>query len=155
MEIHPNQELLNLLSDHPLFRGLEPSELEDLAAMMVEKKYDAGSEIFREGDPGGELMILGSGSVEVQKQRSHGSGRVVIARFDRGGVIGEMSLVDRLPRSASVVTVQPTRAWVMPQSLFDEILTTRPALGVKILKGISSLLSQRLRNTSGWFADVF
>jgi len=155
MEVHPNQELLNLLADHPLFRELEFREREDLASMMMEKKYDSGAEIFREGDPGGELMILGAGSVEVQKQRSHGSGRVVIARFDRGGVIGEMSLVDRMPRSASVVSVQPTRAWVMSQSLFDDILMTRPDLGVKILKGISSLLSQRLRNTSGWFADVF
>ncbi|MBM3329306.1 MAG: cyclic nucleotide-binding domain-containing protein [Calditrichaeota bacterium] len=155
MDIHPNQELLQLLADHPLFRELEMVEREDLAAMMTEKRYDSDSEIFREGDPGGELMILGAGSVEVQKQRSHGSGRVVIARFDRGGVIGEMSLVDRMPRSASVISVQPTRAWVMPQALFDEILLTRPALGVKLLKGLSSLLSQRLRNTSGWFADVF
>lgn len=155
MEIHPNQELQSLLADHPLFRELTTNERLELSAMMLEKKFDSGSEIFREGDPGGELLIIGGGSVEVQKQRSHGSGRVVIARFDRGGVIGEMSLVDKMPRSASVISIQPTRAWVMTQSMFDEVLTTRPDLGVKMLKGISSLLSQRLRNTSGWFADVF
>jgi CRP/FNR family cyclic AMP-dependent transcriptional regulator len=155
MNLEPNQELLQLLSEHPLFRDLEQIERGELAAMMQEKKYDAGTEIFREGDPGGELFILAGGSVEVQKQRSHGSGRVVIARFDRGGVIGEMSLVDKMSRSASVCSVQPTRAWVLSQESFDELLVSKPELSVKVLKGLAMLLSQRLRNTSGWFADVF
>ena len=91
----------------------------------------------------------------MQKQRSHGSGRVVIARFDRGGVIGEMSLVDKMSRSATVLAVQPTRAWLLSQDGFDEILNNKLTLAVPLLKGLATLLSQRLRNTSGWFADVF
>ena len=155
MVVTPNQELLQLMAEHPLFRDMNEHDRAELAAMMVERHYDAGTEIFREGDPGGELFLLGSGSVEVQKQRSHGSGRVVIARFDRGGVIGEMSLVDHMSRSASVITVQPTRAWVLSQEVFAEITQSRQTLAVQLLKGLASLLSQRLRNTSGWFADVF
>lgn len=155
MEVRPNQELLQLLLEHPLFREVRDADRAELAAMMLERRYDAGAEIFREGDPGGELLILGGGSVEVQKQRSHGSGRVVIARFDRGGVIGEMSLVDKMPRSATVLAVQPTRAWVLSEEAFEEILSTKPALAIQVLKGLGTLLSQRLRNTSGWFADVF
>ncbi|MFN3821616.1 MAG: cyclic nucleotide-binding domain-containing protein [bacterium] len=155
MEIASNQELVGLLSDHPLFQDLEPSERQELAAMMVEQQYPAGTEIFREGDPGGDLYLIASGSVEVQKQRSHGSGRVVIARFDRGGLIGEMSLVDRLPRSASVVTVQPVRAWLLSQSAFSDILASRPTMAIKLLHSIAKVLSQRLRSTSGWFADVY
>ena len=155
MDLQPNLELLQLLAEHPLFRDLRDTDRAELAAMMVERHYPSGSEIFREGDPGGELYIIGGGSVEVQKQRSHGSGRVVIARFDRGGVIGEMSLVDRMPRSASVLAVQPTRAWVLQQESFDEMLSSKPSLAVQTLRGLATLLSQRLRNTSGWFADVF
>lgn len=155
MEISSNQELVGLLADHPLFQDLTEEERRELAAMMKEREYPGGVEIFREGDPGGDLYLLASGSVEVQKQRSHGSGRVVIARFDRGGLIGEMSLVDRLPRSASVVTVQPVRAWVLSQEAFQEILDGRSQLSIKLLLSIAKVLSQRLRNTSGWFADVF
>jgi len=155
MELHPNQELLQLLAEHPLFRELIDEDRAELASMMQERRFDANSEIFREGDPGGELFIIGGGVVEVQKQRSHGSGRVVIARFDRGGVIGEMSLVDRMPRSASVLSVQPTRAWVLSQEAFDEVLFSKQRLAIQLLRGLSTLLSQRLRNTSGWFADVF
>lgn len=155
MVVTPNQELVQLLAEHPLFREMNESDRVELASMMVERSYDAGTEIFREGDPGGELFLLAGGSVEIQKQRSHGTGRVVIARFDRGGVIGEMSLVDRMSRSASVVSVQPTRAWVLSLEVFEEILNTKQSLGVQVLKGLATLLSQRLRNTSGWFADVF
>jgi len=91
----------------------------------------------------------------VQKQRSHGAGRIVIARFERGGVIGEMSLIDRMPRSASVIAVQPTHAYIMTQEALDELIEVKPQLAIKFLKGLSVLLSLRLRNTSGWFADVF
>lgn len=155
MDLQPNLELLQLLKEHPLFRDLNDNDRAELAAMMVEKKYEANAEIFREGDPGGELYIIGGGSVEVQKQRSHGSGRVVIARFDRGGVIGEMSLVDKMPRSASIIAIQPTRAWILHQESFEEMLIGKPTLAIQVLKGLAMLLSQRLRNTSGWFADVF
>ena len=155
MDLQPNMELLQLLAEHPLFRELKEKDRAELAALMIERHYDAGMEIFREGDPGGELYIIGGGSVEVQKQRSHGSGRVVIARFDRGGVIGEMSLVDKMSRSATVLAVQPTRAWLLSQDGFDEILNNKLTLAVPLLKGLATLLSQRLRNTSGWFADVF
>ncbi len=155
MVVSPNQELLQLLTEHPLFGDMKEADRAELAAMMVECHYDAGAELFQEGDPGGELFLLGGGSVEVQKQRSHGSGRVVIARFDRGGVIGEMSLVDHLSRSATVIAVQPTRAWVLSQEAFTEILNSKPSLAIQVLHSLATLLSQRLRNTSGWFADVF
>lgn len=155
MVVSTNQELLQILAEHPLFHDMGEADRTEIAAMMVERQYAAGAEIFREGDPGGELFLIGGGSIEVQKQRSHGSGRVVIARFERGGVIGEMSLVDHMSRSATVIAVQPTRAWVLSQEVFDDVLVSKPGLAVQILKGLASLLSQRLRNTSGWFADVF
>jgi CRP-like cAMP-binding protein len=155
MEVVPNQELLQLLAEHPLFSEVSEKDRSVLASMMQEKHYGSGTEIFREGDPGGELYLLASGSVEVQKQRSHGSGRVVIARFDRGGVIGEMSLVDKMPRSATIIAVQPTRAWMLTRDGFEEIISSQPSLAIELLKGLGTLLSQRLRNTSGWFADVF
>ncbi len=155
MVVSTNQELLQILAEHPLFHDMGETDRVELAAMMAERHYEAGAEIFREGDPGGELLLIGGGSIEVQKQRSHGSGRVVIARFERGGVIGEMSLVDNMSRSATVMAVLPTRVWILTQETFDEVLASKPTLAIQVLKGLATLLSQRLRNTSGWFADVF
>ncbi len=155
MEIQPNKDVVKLLSETKMFLRLSESDLSELATMMVIKKYDAGAEIFREGDPGGTMFIVASGSVEVQKLRSHGSGRVVIARFERAGVIGEMSLVDHMPRSATVVAVIPTVAYEFSKSAFKEMLANQKDLSIEVLKGLAHLLSMRLRNTSGWFADVF
>jgi CRP-like cAMP-binding protein len=155
MELKINQELTDLLGTIPMFRELEESERAELAARMELRNYDSGKELFREGDPGGQLLILFSGSVEVQKSRSHGAGRIVIARFDRGGVLGEMSLIDGMPRSATVVASKPTKVYSLTQEGLEELTQDNPRLTVKFLKGVAMLLSLRLRNTSGWFADVF
>jgi CRP-like cAMP-binding protein len=155
MELKINQELTDLLGTIPMFRELEESERAELAVRMELKSYDSGKELFREGDPGGQLLIIFSGSVEVQKSRSHGAGRIVIARFDRGGVLGEMSLIDGMPRSATVVASKPTKIYSLSQEGLEELTQDNPRLAVKFLKGVAMLLSLRLRNTSGWFADVF
>jgi len=155
MEIKINKDLTELLGETPMFRELEENERAEIAVRMELKQYDTGKELFCEGDPGGELLIIFKGSVEVQKLRSHGEGRIVIARFDRGGVLGEMSLIDGMPRSATVVAAKPTKVYILSQEGLDEIVENNPHLAVKFLKGLAALLSLRLRNTSGWFADVF
>ena len=155
VELHPNQEIIELLKEIDMFSELNDPERSDLAALFDSKTYESGKELFQEDDPGGMMYIIAEGTVEVQKRRSHGTGRVVIARFDRGGVIGEMSLIDGMPRSATVIAVQTTRSYVLSQETFDEMIANNQDLAVKILKGLAKLLSLRLRNTSGWFADVF
>ncbi|MBT3232913.1 MAG: cyclic nucleotide-binding domain-containing protein [Calditrichaeota bacterium] len=155
MEIQPNKEVVKLLAETKIFLRLKEEELAELATMLIQKKYVAGEELFREGDPGGNMFIIASGSVEVQKLRSHGSGRVVIARFERAGVIGEMSLVDHMPRSATVVAMTPTVVYEFSKTAFKEMLGSQKDLSIDVLKGLAHLLAMRLRNTSGWFADVF
>ena len=155
MELKINKELTELLGETPMFRDLFEEERAEIAVRMELHQFDSGKEIFRDGDPGGQLLVIFSGSVEVQKSRSHGIGKIVIARFERGGVLGEMSLVDGMPRSATVVAVKPTKVYVLTQDGLDEIIETNPHLAVKFMKGLAALLSVRLRNTSGWFADVF
>jgi len=155
LELQLNRELTELLSEAAVFKSLCEADRSEIAVRMVQQNYDSGKELFREGDPGGQMYIIASGSVEVQKSRSHGAGRIVIARFERGGFIGEMSLVDGMPRSATVVAVKPTKVFVLTQEGLNEIIDNNPALAIKFMKGMLILLSLRLRNTSGWFADVF
>jgi len=155
MKVKLNRELIELMRNIPMFQELSEEELANIAIMLDEVKYETDDEIFREGDPGGKLYIIADGSVEIQKSRSHGVGRIVIARFERGGVIGEMSLVDGMTRSASVIAVQRTKVYVLTHNSFDKITENTPHIAVKMLRGMTALLSLRLRNTSGWFADVF
>ena len=148
-------DLLELISSVELFRDMNREELEVLADLMEFQQIDATKEIFREGDPGGKMLVITSGTVEVQKRRSHGSGRVVIARFERGGVIGEMSLIDGMPRSATVVALQPTKYYYLSKEAMKSLIENHKDISIKLLQELAILLSLRLRNTSGWFADVF
>lgn len=155
MELKPNRELLDLLQEIDLFVELNDDERLDLSSLMFMNKYSSGKELFHEGDPGGQMFIIADGMVEVHKRRSHGTGSVVIARFERGGVIGEMSLVDGMPRSATIIAMQDTRAYVLNIEAFQEMILSKQNLAIKLLHALTKLLSLRLRNTSGWFADVF
>lgn len=155
MNLKVNQEAVNLLKESTVFRDLPPEDLEEIAAMLDSTVCQAGEALFKEGDPGGKIYLVASGSVEVLKQRSQNSGQVVIARFERGSVIGEMSLVDGLPRSATVVATVLTKVYTLSKESFEFMTTSRKDLAIKTLLGVAKLLSLRLRNTSGWFADVF
>ncbi len=155
MDLHSDKKAIELLKEIEMLQDFSDSELEELGSILQVFNCDAGKELFREGDPGGKMYILAEGTVEIQKRRSHGTGRVVISRFDRGGIIGEMSLIDRMPRSATVIAVQPSKLYVLSQEAFDTMISENQALAIKLLKGLAILLSMRLRNTSGWFADVF
>ncbi len=153
--MQPNKKLIELLGEVDMLKDFTDEERQDLAACLEEASFKANEIIFREGDPGGKMFIVAEGMVEIQKRRSHGTGRVVISRFDRGGVIGEMSVIDGMPRSATVVAVQPTKMFVLSQEGFEDMIANNHELAIKLLKGLAKLLSLRLRNTSGWFADVF
>lgn len=155
MEQPINSEAIKLLSEILLFKEFDDVESADLAAMLHQKSYEKDEEICREGDGGTEMYIIAEGVVEVQKMRPHGSGQIVIARFDKGGVFGEMALIDRLPRSATIVAVQPTTVYILTIDSFETMIQHMQPLAIKFLIGIATLLSMRLRNTSGLFADVF
>ena len=155
MDKQSDKKTIEFLTEIDMLQDFSASELEELASILELVNYEAGKELFREGDPGGKMYFLAEGTVEIQKRRSHGTGRVVISRFDRGGIIGEMSLIDRMPRSATVIAVQPSKLHVLSQEAFDAMISDSQTLAIKLLKGLAVLLSMRLRNTSGWFADVF
>ena len=73
---------------------------------------------------------------------------VILAKLSKGASIGEMALIDRLTRSASVRAASATGVVVMTRKGFEMILRLHPEIGINILKGVASLLSINLRKTS-------
>ncbi len=155
MSSDSGKDPVELLAGIKLFANMSNDELSVIASLLEIQKSEASKEIFQEGDPGGKMLIIGNGTVEVQKNRSHGSGRVVIARFESGGVIGEMSLIDGMPRSASAVAIQPTTYYFLSKTSMETLFESHKDIAIKLLSDLAKLISLRLRNTSGWFADVF
>jgi CRP-like cAMP-binding protein len=124
----------------PLFKGLTDEELAELQRFLHPRTVAAGADILLEEQPGEVAYILLSGSVKIHLQQRDGS-EVILAVLRAGEVVGEMSLVDTLGRSATVETLEPTRLLWMDRESFWRCLRTMPAMTYNLVE----LLSRRLR----------
>lgn len=130
----------DVLAQVPLFSDLTKRELQVLAANCREREYPSGATLLRQGETGVGLFIITGGRVDVTQHAPDGETRQ-LGTFERGAVLGEMSLLDDLPRTATAVAVEPATALVIPVWDFRAALRESPEIAIKLL----SVLSRRLR----------
>ena len=130
----------DIIAQVPLFSDLSQRELQVLSANCREREYPAGATLLRQGETGVGLFVLTSGKVRVTQQAPSGEVRD-LGTFERGAVLGEMSLLDDLPRTATVTALEPTRALVIPVWDFRAALREAPEIAIKLL----AVMSRRLR----------
>ena len=94
----------------PLFDAFRSDELDTLARHMHSAEIMRGEHLFIEGDRGDFMCFVVRGLLDVLKKSTDGDHRVV-ACLGKGNTIGEMSVIDRAPRSATVVDRQPSVRW--------------------------------------------
>lgn len=129
---------LDALKGMFLFRALDMSELARVLESSVLRRAEAGDMLIREGSREHSLYLILDGELEVIKNG------VVLARFGKGGHVGEMALVSGAPRSASVRATRPTRFLEIRREQWEGLLHRAPATGVKLLSALSGELSNRL-----------
>ena len=98
MELENKREIL---AESPLFDNLLPNELSMLAELFSVRSYEANQTIFNEGDVGDAMYVIATGSVEILRKNSKGA-LANIATLDAPQFFGEMSLIDKEYRSATV-----------------------------------------------------
>lgn len=147
-----SERLADYLSLVPIFSALTPDELQSVEKYMFFSKVEPNEFVFREGEKGDYVCFVADGALDVIKF-NHNAQPVVIATLAKGGSIGEMALIDKLTRSASVRARAPSSLIVLTRKGFDLILKLHPDIGIKILKGIALLLSINLRKTSDKLAE--
>jgi CRP-like cAMP-binding protein len=125
----------------PLFAALSPSDLEGLARIGEEQGYADGQTIVREGELGDELHVVIEGVIRVL-QDTDGSERE-IARRGAGEVVGEMSIITRRPRMASVVADGEVRTIRVSQVAFESMLRERPELAIGMIRVLADRLAER------------
>jgi PPM family protein phosphatase len=133
---------IETLKRMPLFRFLNYQQVVQTLNITEVRQYQDGDEIVREGEAGDELFIVLTGQVRVH------SGETTITRFGPGQHFGEMSLVDKSPRSASVSSEQEAQLLVIRRRDFFDLVRSDHSLAVKLLWSFVNVLSQRLRVTS-------
>lgn len=117
-------------------------DVSKLAQLSAIQQYTADEVIFSEGDPGSEMYLILSGSVEVSINSPEGF-PLPIAVLGPGDFFGEMSLLEGLPRSATVQTLKVTQLVVVDQAHFEQFIALEPVLALRILQGLSGRLRKQ------------
>ncbi len=141
-----------LILNIPILGTLKDKELMVIESYLNFIELTPGEIVFQEGDPGDYVCFVVEGSLDVLKKSESGED-IVISTLSKGRSIGEMSVIDDLPRSASVKARTKATLLTLSRENFDYILAEHSQIGVKILKGIARLLCLNLRKTSSRLAD--
>lgn len=131
----------DVLSQVPLFHDLTRHELQVLSVNCRERDYPAGATLLRQGETGIGLFIITNGKVQITQLGPDGNVRD-LGTFERGAVLGEMSLLDDLPRTATAVALEPSAALAIPVWDFRAVLREQPEIAIKLL----AIMSRRLRH---------
>ena len=127
-----------LLRSMPMFDELESHELDWLALNMTRDKLDRGDVLFNEGDPGDRFYIVESGELIVAN--THGDRMVEIARCKTGEYVGEIALIQNIPRTATVTAAEDTVVWSLTGEDFLDLTSGYKTLG----RVVSHTSSRRL-----------
>ena len=133
--------MLDKIRQVPLFADISEGDLEHLYEMADTVSIPAGQLVLREGDPGDSLYVVLEGELEVTKRQ--GSREMQLALYGPGQFFGEMALLERAPRSASVRALRESSLLVIGQAAFQTLLSCSSSAPLKILYTVTS----RLRST--------
>ena len=135
-------EIARLLERTPMFHGLSPSELDELAKVAVPRRYEAGQVVFREGDEGDTCFVIRSGAVKIT--REHGGRTIALAELRAGDTFGELSMFGGEVRSASAQTLEATQAVALLAGDIRRLLAGNPEIALKMLE----TMANRVRATN-------
>jgi CRP-like cAMP-binding protein len=130
------QEREELLQKVSMFSALNKKEVGRLAALAEERRVPSGTVLTKEGEPGDEFYVVAEGMAEATiRGRKVGS-------IPAGSFFGELSLLDRGPRTATVSAELPTRLVVLNAKDFSSVIEDVPAISLKIMRGLASRIRQ-------------
>lgn len=136
----PAAEDLSGLTGVPLFRNLDPDQLERIGAFLNRRRFPTGYNLITVEQPGEIVYVVLSGSVKVHVYQPDG-GEVILTVLGAGEVVGEMSLADSLGRSANVCTLEESTLLWMDGAAFRATLREMPEMAYNLV----NILSRRLR----------
>jgi len=146
------EELCQMLEGAQIFSDLSRREIQTLAGYARAYAVVKETTVFTEGRKGSFMCIVTDGSVDIYKE-SDARRAKRITTIRPGKTMGEMSLLDDLPYSATAIARENTRLVLITKSSFDELTEKYPALGLRLMRKIARLLSLRLRQTTGILLD--
>ena len=137
------RQLADMLQSVPLFSGLKEKQLKAILSTGKELRFAEGSQIVKEGDSGLGFYLILNGTAEVRRKAK------VLSKLGKGDFFGEMSLLDKEPRSADVVATSPVACFGLTAWSFSGLLRTQPDISLNLMRE----LARRLRKTNSAISE--
>ena len=137
-----------MLKNIPLFSNLAESDLAILCSHAVTKKFSKNTIIINEGDETDSLYVILSGKVKVFLSDEQGK-EIILNIEGPGEHFGEIALLDEAPRSASVMTLEPSSFLIISKADFKDCLAKNPNIAIGLIKELTSRIRMLTGNVKG------
>jgi CRP-like cAMP-binding protein len=142
------QEEVELLRRIPLFAKVEPPKLKLLAFASERVTFEAGQELFHQGDMPDAAYIIIDGSADVMLDTQRG--RVTVATIGRNELVGEIGIICDVPRTATVLARSRLVTLKVNKDLLLRMITDFPAMAIEIMR----VLAHRLEHTNAQLREA-
>jgi CRP-like cAMP-binding protein len=144
-----NMPQINLesLTGCSLFRDMEPGEIAILSAIFNERTMTEGTTVFLENMAGESLYLVKQGTVQISKMIAEGEEKTLVI-LGPEDVFGEMAVLESAPRSATARVAEDAQLLGIKRTDFDALCENHPKLGLKLMRNIIRIFSQRIRENN-------
>lgn len=150
-----SQEIIDKLVHLEIFSDFNSSNeehrrlLKEVCQLLESQSYNSGDMIIKEGDTGDTLYILYEGTVQIRRNTpSNDQFAVVNLTTEQNVFFGEVALIDRDTRSASVIAIENCKVLKLDGSKFKELCDKEPVLGYHVMYRISRRIASSLRRSN-------
>jgi CRP/FNR family cyclic AMP-dependent transcriptional regulator len=135
MRLFSQDTKVQALKRAPLFDGLSRKELTQLARVSEDLEVEPGTMLCKEGETGHEFFVIVDGKVKITRK-----GRTIATRGG-GDFVGEIALLEEIPRTATVRAETPVRLFVLTRRDFRHLLDENPKVERKVLRTLARRLA--------------
>ena len=140
-----------LMREFGVFDEFTNAELEKVLSLAVEREYDAGTAIFKEGQPAQELLLVEDGKIALQMQlpssQSSHQRKVTVDFAGRGDVLGWSTAVEPYVLTLSAITLQRVKLKAIDAQKLRSLIESDYQVGYKLLAGLIKVVASRLAET--------
>jgi len=135
------------LKAQPLFKDMTPGELGSISPLVFEKTYPQNSTLFLEGMSGEVLYLIQRGKVHITHKDSRNQEKI-LATLGEGEFMGEMSLIDNRPRTATARAAEEVSLLVMTKKSFNALMEKYPGVALKVVMVFLKTANERVRKAN-------
>ncbi|HDT12601.1 MAG TPA: cyclic nucleotide-binding domain-containing protein [Candidatus Marinimicrobia bacterium] len=155
-EKNQDERIKDAIKNVNIFRNLTDKEISEVKNAVYNRTYKKGDYIFKQGHPGNGMYIILTGTIQIIQEKFIGDEKKeeVLATLREGDFLGELSLLDEAPRSASALCTEITEAMGFFRGDLMDVVNRKPVLGSKIILNIARVLGERLRTTNQMLSEL-